>query len=189
MAATFEEARSDLLDLAVHRYRNGYGLRSQYMRDKGLQVIPVMGAEGTPPQVMRVHASYGVREVEWQYAKQAVPPLMPAAADTTSGDTLLSATHWFHAPVGDPSGNLVFSAAGHFTYVQPGGGRGPDDEFPIDSHPFPTAVDAIGEYSSIPKAHSLGETRDSQLLRAVLDGRYNKEVIDSRVLSAYKIIG
>src|SRR4051812_40541949 len=96
-AATFEEARADLVDLQAHKYRAGSALESSYERNRGLLVIPVMGPAGTAPVVARVHAPYGVRTVEFAYAKQDAPPLMPAAADTNSGDTILSEGHTFPA--------------------------------------------------------------------------------------------
>lgn len=181
MADTFEEARSDLVDLQVHRYRSGTGITSDYHRSRGLLVIPVMGPAGIPPKVVRVHAPYGTREVHWAGVKEGSPPLMPAAADTNSGDTILSESHRFSAPVAGMSGELVFNASGVFSYVQPDGGRGPDDEFPIDAQPYPSAVDMLGEFA-LPNP-------SADYFSKVIDGRYNREVIDNRILSAYKMIG
>lgn len=184
MADTFEEARLDLVDLQLHRYR-GSALFSHYQRDRGILVIPVMGPEGTPPVIARVHAPIGYRTVDFSYAKAGGPPLMPAAANTSSGDIILSEEHKFAAPVTDTHGNLIFGVSGHFTYVQPNGGRGPDNSFPIDSHPFPTAIDALGQYDLSGVSRGLVSNFSGRTLHGV----WNQEVVDSRYLSSYTIIG
>lgn len=186
MADTFEGARLDLVDLQYHRYQGGSNLFSRYHRDRGLLVIPVMGPAGTPPVVVRVHAPVGYREVDFSYAKSGGPPLMPAAADTQSGDTILTEEHNFPAPTPDQDGRLLYGVAGHFTYVQPYGGRTPEDEFPIDAHPFPTQVDALGQVE-LSGVESLGEL--ATVNGRILHGVWNRQVVDSKVLSAYKIIG
>lgn len=184
-SATYEEARLDLLDLQFHRYRGG-GLVSRYHRSRGLLVIPVMGPAGTPPVVARTHAPIGYREVDFNYSKSGGPPVMPAAADTNSGDLILSEEHSFPAPSPDQNGRLLFGVNGHFTYVQPDGGRTPDDTFPIDSHPFPSQVDALGQYD-LSATESLTDTATFQ--DRVVNGAWNMQVIDSRLLSSYNIIG
>lgn len=190
MADTFEEARTDLIDLQAQRYKAGSGLQSHYHRDRGLLVIPVMGAAGTAPVVARVHAPIGYREVDFEYAKQGSPPLMPAAADSHTGDTILTEDHWFPAPSLDTEGQVVYGVRGHFVYVQPLGGRGPDDTFPIDGHPFVTGVDAIPDRRFVvPPRLVTPNLIGDRLVAAVVDGMWNREVVDSRMLSAYRIIG
>lgn len=186
MADTFEEARLDLVDLQYHRYQGGSNLFSRYHRNRGLLVIPVMGPAGTPPVVVRVHAPIGYREVDFSYAKSGGPPLMPAAADSNSGDLILTEEHNFPAPTPDQDGRLMYGVAGHFTYVQPYGGRTPEDSFPIDAHPFPTQVDALGEFdlSGVDSASELNSFHGR-----TIHGVWNQRVIDSTQLSAYKIIG
>lgn len=184
MADTFEEARPDRRDLQFHRYRGGSELVSRYNRDRGLLVIPVMGPAGTPPVVARVHAPVGYREVNFAYAKSGGPPLMPAAADTQSGDTILSEQHEFPAPGVGQDGRLMFGVRGSFLYVQPYGGRTPEDSFPIDAHPFPSPVDALGEFDM-----SGLDNVPASFMSRTIHGTYNQQVVDSRLLSSYKIIG
>lgn len=186
MADTFEEARADLVDFQAHKYRTGSSLESTYHRERGLLVIPIMGPVGTAPVVARVHAPYGLRTVEFGYSKVDSPPLMPAAADTHTGDTILSETHTFPAPGTNMDGHLVFGVRGTFTYVQPLGGRTPEDKFPIDAHPFPTAIDGLGEFNTAVLTTSPGQ---DQFMSDAIDGRWNRDNVDARVLSAYKIIG
>lgn len=188
-ASTYEEARLDLIDLQAHRYRKSH-LESMYTRDRGLLVIPVMGPVGTAPVVARVHAPVATRRVEFEYIKQNAPPVFPAAADTTSGDTILDETIVFPAPSMNPENQLMFGVRGVYEFVQAGDGRGPEDQFPIDSHPFPTNVDMLGQIDlgSVTGTSRL-RTPANNFVEKHLESSFNSQVIDSRQLMGYNIIG
>ena len=98
---------------------------SSYSYDKGLLVIPVMGPDGTPPKVIRVHAPVGYRKVQWSYKKRATPPIMPSMSDTPSGDLFLTGDLSLPVPaLGGAQNQLDYVAAGEYTYVQNVSGSG-----------------------------------------------------------------
>lgn len=168
----------DTLDFQYDNYRKST-LGSSYSRSEGLLVIPVMGPEGTAPVVVRVHASFGVRTVSFDYAKQASPPLFPAIQDSQSNDILLSADLMFPAPITDGQQQLVFGVRGSYEYVQPGGGRTQGDAFPIDAHPFATKIDMLGEM----------QTDITNPDVNFVWGQWNQDEVDTAVLTATRIIG
>lgn len=139
---TFAESRLKLRDLFGHAYRAATQ-KSQYRRDEGILVVPVMGPAGTAPAKFRVHAPVGYRTFEFEYAKDNTPPLYPAMADTDSGDTFLGAELGFPTPRINDGGWLTFGVEGRYTFVQPEGGRSTEDSFPIDRYPFVTSLDAL----------------------------------------------
>lgn len=166
------------LDLQSVNYRQSK-LESTYTRNEGLLVIPVMGPEGTAPAIVRVHAPYGVRAADFSYQKQASPPMFPSIVDTPSGDILLGATLNMPAPITDQQQNLVYGVRGTYEYVQPLGGRTQDDPFPIDSHPFATKVDMLGEVQI--------NITDPNVLASF--GQWNEDTVDTSILTADKLIG
>lgn len=174
---TFEEYRADLTDPQIERYRASQG-RSVYRRDSGLLVIPVMGPPGTAPIVARVHAPYGTRTETFQSAKSGMPPVFPAPADTTSGDTLLVADLEFPLPTFDQDGKPVYGVQGEYTYVQPDGGRGPEDQFPINRHPFPTMLDYL---TMLPRP------KNNPVYDRVF--MWNTDSVDVQLLGSYSLIG
>ncbi len=175
-SSTFAEARPQYRDIRPEAYRAARQ-SSRYDRDEGLLVIPVMGPAGTAPWVVRVHAPYGVREVEFEYAKDRIPPLYPAQADTASGDVLLTSSLDFPTPTPRENGDLVFGVAGRYAFVQPDGGRGTEDTYPIDRMPYVSAIDAIVNYPP--------PTNDPE---RDYDWRWNSDSVDSRFLSSYGIL-
>lgn len=177
MPDTFQEFRAELVDTNGHLYRDSR-VQSAYIRDEGLLVIPVMGPAGTAPSVVRVHAPYGVRRSRFRAEKENQPPLFPPQADTDSGDVILHSEVAFPAPAPNPDGRLVFAVSGEYTFVQPLGGRGPDNTYPIDRHPFPTAVDRIGSLPP-PGVDTLDDST----------WWWNCEYIDARLLCSYNLLG
>lgn len=104
-------------DSQIANYR-GATNESKYTRDEGLLVMPVMGPEGTPPTVIRMHGGVGFRKVRWDAEKLGAPPLIPAFTDTPN-DTILSSDLYFSVPI--VSGSQVqymYEAHGEYTYVQ-----------------------------------------------------------------------
>ena len=168
----------DQIDLQTARYRKS-SIASRYTRDEGILVIPVMGPAGTAPVMVRTHAPYGVREVEFDYIKQGSPPLMPSLTDTNSGDILLKTSVTVPAPATDQQNNLLYQTVGGYTFVQPLGGRSQNDVFPIDAHPFITKVDTLGEMDPY-----IGDPT----LRKV-DGQWSQQGLDTAILTANKLIG
>lgn len=144
MPDTFQEYRAKLLDRDAHRYMHSSG-ESKFVRDEGLLVLPVMGPSGTAPRVMRVHAPFGVRSSVYDGAATGRPPLLPAPGDTGDGDTLMTSSYTFPIPRPNEDGSAIFGVRAEHTYVQPDGGRGAEDTFPMDKHPFPTILDMIEE--------------------------------------------
>jgi hypothetical protein len=137
-----------------------------------------MGPIGTRPVVVRVHASVGYRSVQFEYAKQLQPPLFPAPADTDSGDTILSSSLVFPVPRINESGDLTFGVSGEYVFVQPGGGRGTEDKFPIDKHPFVSPIDVIDKYP--------GPYGDPEV---DVTWQWNLRSVDARLLGSYGILG
>ncbi len=169
---------ADRIDLQFSKYQRS-GMNSRYKRDEGLLVIPVMGPAGTPSCLVRVHAPVGVRSTDFEYVKQGTPPLIPAMQDTTSGDIFLGAVVEFKAPVMDDQKILMYAARGEYEFVQAAGGRGQGDTFPIDSHPFLTSVDALGEL--MPNMTSPQDL--------TTDGLWYEDSVDTNLLTTSKTIG
>jgi hypothetical protein len=174
VADTFAEYRANLLDNA-ERYRHSSG-ESAYEQDAGILVIPVMGPAGTAPVQVRVHAPVGYRTVRYKAAASKTPPLLPAPADTDGGDTLLTADITMPTPAPQEDGTLLFGAACEYTYVQPGGGRGTEDTFPLGKHPFLTLMDAIATLP--PPRGGLQEN---------VDWHWNTPDYDMRLLGTYDL--
>jgi hypothetical protein len=176
-SATFAAARQKLRDIRADAYLASAGM-STYERDEGLLVIPVMGAVGTAPVVRRVHAPIGYRQSEFSYAKDRVPPLFPAMANTTTGDLILTSELGFPTPRPNTNGDLTFGVTGRYTFVQPSEPRGTESEFPIDKHPYVSALDIL---------HTLppptGEP-DKDMFWT-----WNSDAVDARLLCSYDILG
>jgi hypothetical protein len=174
---TFKETRAQVYDLNSTAYQRAQ-LASSYFRDEGLLVIPVMGPAGTMPSVIRVHAPYGTRTSDFDYVREGHPPLIPAQADTNSGDVILTSEISFPVPQ-ERGSKLIFGAKGSYTFVQATTLRGPDDPYEFDRYPFPSLVDALGQLN--PNAQ-LGEGQGGY-------NAYNTSIIDTRYLSSYGILG
>lgn len=193
MADTFLETRANVYDLNSTAYLKSR-LDSQYSRDEGVLVIPVMGPAGTAPALIRVHAPLGFRTVDFEYQRVSQPPVFPAQADTNSGDVILGSKLVLPAPI-ESEQNLVFACRGQYEFVQYDVLRGPDDPYPIDRHPFPTLVDALGQLKNnggaklvTPDAMSLASEDFRKYSQGGPTG-YNTSVMDSRFLSSYGILG
>ncbi len=95
-----------------------------YDRDDGLLVLPVAGplnADGSspPPRVIRTHAPYGYRQVNFSSTKRGAAPVLPAMIDTPSGDKFLSAELTIATPtIGGNNAQRDFVAAGSYMFVQ-----------------------------------------------------------------------
>ncbi len=174
---TYAEARIKTRDYRVEAYRHDT-LQSSYERDEGLLVIPVMGAAGVAPAVVRVHAPIGFRKVNFEYAKDRVPPIFPAQADTDSGDTVLTSTLNFPTPALQTNGDLTFGVAGEYVFVQPLGGRSTEDKYPIDKHPYVSIIDAM---------HTLPHPTPYEVENEMWC--WNSQDIDARLLGSYGILG
>ncbi len=169
--------RPDLIDREAHKYHKSK-LLSSYERDTGLIAIPVMGAVGTAPVITRVHAPMGTRRVEFEYIRSGAPPVFPAPADTNTSDTFVSSSLVFPAPT-ETNGNLIFGVRGTYLFIQPDDGRGTESLFPVDAHPFPTLVNALG-------------TVNPQMVDPNLFGGVNTwrtDSVDARALCGYNIMG
>jgi hypothetical protein len=171
-------AQPDIVDLQYHNYQKS-GIVSQYVRENGLLVIPVMGPTGTAPVVVRVSAGYGFREASFEYIKKGTPPLFPSPENTPSGDVLLSAELQFPSPVPSPEGGLMYGVKGSYSYVQPSDGRAAGGKFPIDAHPFMTYIDTLGE-----DQREMSNPDDLTTY-----GQWNKNNIDTSKLTSGNIVG
>lgn len=169
---------ADKLDVQFNKYRDA-SVASSFSRDEGLLVIPVMGPAGTAPAVVRTHAPYGTRNTEFTFDKQSTPPLFPAIADTVSGDVMLGAVLVTPAPITDQQNNLVYRVRGSYHYVQPLGGRGQGDNFPIDAYPFPTRIDTLGELKP--------DITNPDVMTAL--GQWYGQHIDTTLFTGDRIIG
>lgn len=141
--STFKQVRPDMVDFQVRNYLRST-CQSEFRREEGLLVIPVMGPEGTAPVTVRVHAPIGYRVSEFEYAKKRSPPVFPAQADTASGDKILTSDLVFPAPTADNVGILRYGVRGRYTFVQ-GTVRGTESKYQYDGHPFLNGVDVLGQ--------------------------------------------
>lgn len=173
---TAAEARQKLRDFAAYQYQSAV-LMDTFRQETGVLPIPVMGAAGTAPVLARVHASYGIREAEFSYAKDRVPPVVQAPADTDSGDTLLSAEYTFPTPRPNDNGGLTFGVKGRLVYVQPLGGRGTESEFPMSKHPYVSPIDAM---HTLPPPS--GDPEED------VEWQWNSGSFDMKLLGSYGII-
>lgn len=176
-SSTFAEARQKLRDSRADAYLTATGM-STWERDEGLLVVPVMGPVGTAPVVLRVHAPIGYRESEFSYAKDRVPPLFPAPANTTSGDIILTSELGFPVPRPNTNGDITFGVTGRYTFVQPAEPRGTESEFPIDKHPFISTLDIL---HTLPPPS--GDAYKDMLWT------WNSDSVDARLLCSYDILG
>jgi hypothetical protein len=113
-----------LFDLQTSSYHE-YAQHSEYEFNDGLVVIPLAKKDTDPPPhflVVRRHAPVGMRTHRVQAAKSGTPPVVPALADTPSGDRFLGATLAVEAPEtrGPNSGVRTYAVAGEYRYVQGG---------------------------------------------------------------------
>jgi hypothetical protein len=171
-----------IVDLQMHRYRHG-GAQSNYIRDEGLLVMPIMGPSNAAPKVLRVHAPYAIRESDFEYIKVGAPPVFPAQGDTQSGDTMLTSSLTFPAPTTDPGGYTTYGVRGSYIFVQPGSGRGPDSDYPIDLHPFPTSSMFLSSYNIEAQPGRTTEDRYQQILESV----WNRDAV-TPTLYSYNIL-
>lgn len=173
---TNKEIRPDYVDLHKERYLQSEGA-SQFIRDEGLFVMPVIGPEGSAPVVIRTHAPIGYRRGTYKAVKSKGPPLFPAQADTLSGDIILNSSISFPTPQEGLNMDLVYGVDCDYWYCQalP---RGTEDSFPINSHAFASLVDALG----VIPLNAL--TKNNQI---VPDNTWNSPLVDSKEMQAYKI--
>lgn len=145
----YPDAQSDRYDF--------YTSTHSYSYESGNLVLPVMGPDGTPPHVVKVHAAFGGRTSVSKSRKRGNPPIFPAlGVDTPSGDTFLSGNLAFATmPSGSNASQLDYAVESHNEYVQgvqPGtmnAVRGEGDVFQTGRIPFETdslnAAIIIGE--------------------------------------------
>lgn len=184
-AIRFDQARLPSTDPQSSLYGKSTCI-SEYSRMEGLLAIPVLGPATTGPVIVRVHAPYGFREVNFEYAKEGSPPLMPAPADIKTGysseqetnDYIASSLIELPAPVVSGSGKLIFGARGTYLYIQNGEPRGTESNFGIDGHPFPTPVDFLGQID--PNYAPVG-TQGSP-------GTWNIPTFDMKIFGTYNIL-
>ena len=166
----------DLYDFQPHRYSTSKG-ESSYSHDTGILVIPVMGPVGTAPVTVRTHAPIGFRTYTFEHVKDGTPPILPAMANTPSGDIFLGGAIGFPTPTQNIDNTLRFGQHGEYTYVQ-AEVRGSTSVFPIDRHPMPTMIDSLG----VDKLYDL----DGQ--PGLLDMRWQANGVDAKVLTSYGIV-
>jgi len=119
--------------------------QNEYTREEGLLVLPVAGPTGSYPRVIRVHAPYGFRTVNWGMKKRGAPPVCPVMNDTPSGDMFLGSSLSLGCPtVGGGTNQLDWVVAGTYEYVQGASAgaaqpvRGPTED--ADSYTFQTGT-------------------------------------------------
>lgn len=112
---------------------------SDFSRDEGLLVCPVMGPVGTAPKILRVHSPFGFRKIRFSARKRGTPPVFPAIGrDTPSGDVFLQGNLSFSLPwLGGDQGQLDYACAAEYTYAQ-AAVRGSEDNFQTGRHPYRT---------------------------------------------------
>ena len=184
LRATYNQGTPDLYDFQAHRYRTSKG-ESTYSRDDGILVIPVMGPDGTAPVTVKTHASIGFRVYTFEQVKDGTPPLLPAMADTPSGDVFLGSTISFPTPGQNMKNDLRFGQRGEYTYLQ-AEVRGSTSVFPIDRHPMPTMIDSLG----LDRLLELDVQPGPQGLEQVsfLDERWQADGVDAMALTSYGIV-
>jgi hypothetical protein len=123
--------------------------RSNYVLHEGLRIIPVMGGPDELPVIVRVHAPYTERKVDFQYAHTHRPPLIPTPADTLTGDVYLGGNIQSVAPTADSQGYLVFGVQGGYRYLCRRELR-QEGRFRFDAHGYFSAVDILGWYNVNP---------------------------------------
>jgi hypothetical protein len=145
---------------------DNYDSVHEYYADNGLLEIPVAGPPGTPCQIVRVHAGYGIRTSSWDASKRGTPPAMPSPEDTPSGDTLLSYEINLAQPRLDVNqGGLSFAASGTYVYCQgtiaSGGAvagkvRGKEDFYTTGSFAYETPFLDVAGYVDLGTAGIVG---------------------------------
>jgi len=154
------------------------GCTSDYILHEGLRVIPVMGPEDTPPVIVRIHAPYTERKLNYQYARNKTPPLIPTPGDTQTGYTYLGGDIRLTSPTQDASGYLVYSASGSYNFVAPKDVR-LVGQMPFDGHGYLSLVDFLGNWNINPRRLSPGETDDV----------WQKPFYDLNLLASARILG
>lgn len=190
------------VDLQMGQYREST-LTSQYKHHRGILLCPVMGPAGTAPGKIRTHAGYGVREVDFAYTKEGTPPMIPAPVNTTSGDVIVGETLTIDVarPAPNDASRMLYSIQGQYLFVQPNGGRGATDTFPLDKHPFYTPLDEMITPDAALAGRDLTKTpvnlsvlrtpgnANKRLVEQALNAVWVANVFDPNYLSTTNIIG
>lgn len=125
------------------------GCTSDYILHEGLLAIPVMGEDETPPVIVRTHAAYTERRVDFRYARNKVPPLIPTPGDTLSGDIYLGGNIRLGSPTQEGEGYLVYTAVGNYNFVATSDLR-TKGKVAFDAHGYLSLVDFLGYYNINP---------------------------------------
>lgn len=113
-----------------------YKQHHTYTDVSGLRVIP-RADRNTPPKLVRVHADYGKRTVNFAACRNGRPPVVPAAGDLDA-DTYLGGVVTIPLPAIDPtSGAYNWTVAGAYTYIQGKNRKAGSDPLPTGGYPFP----------------------------------------------------
>lgn len=141
-----------------------YQQGNNYSYDAGLLVLPVAGPDGSPPRVVKTHATIGRRSVSVHAIKVDTPPVIPSlGVNTAEGDIFLGGGLSLPLPqINSNQNGFNYFADGQYEYVQPGPPRGydPTDCFQTGNYPFALPIiDALANYTVL-KAATVGQTGD-----------------------------
>ena len=160
-----------MIDLANHVYDEDLtgiiedGTISDYCLHEGLLEIPIMGPVGTPPVVVRTHAPYTTRKVDFRMTRNKMPPVIPVPGDTPSkgsaigGDIYLGGDIKLSSPRKDSEGYLIYSVAGTYNFVSPVDAR-EHGKLRFDARSFLSEVDFLGYYNINPKKIAANDIGD-----------------------------
>lgn len=129
-----------------------YNLDNEYSYDSGTLVLPCAGPDGSPPRIVKTHASIGFRKCTLDSQKTGAPPWFPRiGVNTEAGDIFLGASLSIPIPaITTGQTGYRYSVRGEINYVQPGEPRGADDVFETGEYPFETPLIAFWGALKVP---------------------------------------
>ncbi len=101
----------------------GIDLYTDYLQDpkyelfSGQYLLPVAGPEGTPPEIITLHAPYAKKVVSWSTERVGAPPSLPDWDAGNVADVLQYRSVTPATPVLAPDGNPVYRVSGLYQYV------------------------------------------------------------------------
>ena len=133
---------------------NDYSQDSNFSYESGLVAIPL--ASATPAvRVVRLHGGFGLRQLDFNSARQGRPPIIPPMADTVN-DTFLSGNVAFALPTASQqAAGYNWAVSGTYEYIQLEPRVVGIDTFPVGGYPAPMqtvdmAAFTLGGNSVIP---------------------------------------
>lgn len=109
-------------NLQADNYARSNKYASTYSSFEGILALPLAetSSGGVPVEFVRVHQPYRVRRVEFEYAKNSTPPLIPPPQDNEK-EYLLSSSMSFPLPsVNADRSTLLWQAMGNLLFVEKG---------------------------------------------------------------------